>query len=265
MYNKQNFIKGTFFLSLLIFLLGTLITSQKVHAHDIAHDFEHLESTSEFIEARSTTQDYFGDNFTILYDDGSDITPFAIGACPYGNGICDAIKRGAAKVYNSTVKTIEKDFIEATYNITYKEAKEFAQILELEAIAMNESQQDSEGENSPTSYSYDSEQLIKLMNEKYIELVESNYLEKMLINGDLTEMYYLSLESEKDYLVENLELVKEEENKDTIKQNWIFTLIEKKPDNDLKYNDWKVKATIYKSKSINKITYFNLQDKSYYD
>lgn len=101
MHIKQNSIKGTLFLSLFIFLVGTLITSQKVHAHDIAHDFEHLESTSEFVEARSTTQDYFGDNFTILYDDDSDITPFAIGACPYGNGICDAIKRGAAKVYNS--------------------------------------------------------------------------------------------------------------------------------------------------------------------
>ena len=100
---------------------------------------------------------------------------------------------------------------------------------------------------------------------KVFVVKESNYLEKMLINGDLTEMYYLSLESEKDYLVENLELVKEEENKDTIKQNWIFTLIEKKTDKDLKCNEWKLKATIYKSKSTNKITYFNLQDKPYYD
>lgn len=171
----------------------------------------------------------------------------------------------AIPLTKSTAKTIEEKFIEATYNITYEEAQEFAQILELETIAMNESQQDSEGENSPTSYSYDSEQLIKLMNEKYIELVESGYLERMLINGDLAEMYYLSLESKKDYLVENMELVKKEEKKDIIKQNWIFTLIEKKTDKDLKCNEWKLKATIYKSKSTNKITYFNLQDKPYYD
>lgn len=101
MYSKKKYLKGIFFLSLLIYLIGALNITQKVHAHDIAHDFEHLESTNEFKEARNTTQDFFGDNFTILYDNDSGITPFAIGACPYGNGICDAIKRGAAKVYNS--------------------------------------------------------------------------------------------------------------------------------------------------------------------
>lgn len=164
-----------------------------------------------------------------------------------------------------TAKTIEEDFIEATYNITYKEAQEFAQILELETIAMNESQQDSDGENSLTSFSYDSEQLIKLMNEKYSKLVENDYLEKMLINGELTEIYYLSLENKKDYAVENMELVKEEENEDFIKQNWVFTLVERETAKDSECNDWKLDVTLHKLKSTNKITYFKLQDKSYND
>ena len=166
---------------------------------------------------------------------------------------------------NGIAKITEKDFIEETFNITYKEATEFVQNLESERVTLNRGQQNIEDEQSPNIYSYGSEELIKLMDEKYEGQVESGYLEKMLINGDLTEIYFLSLEKEKDYLVENIELEKEEKNKDTIEQNWTFTLIEKVPEDDSQNNKWTLNATIYRSISTKKITYFKLQDKPYYN
>lgn len=77
------------------------ISSAHGHSDDSQTTFSVIEQSDEFLSARETGQDYYGEDFTILYDGNeSGIIPFAVTACPYGNGICDAVKRGAAVVLN---------------------------------------------------------------------------------------------------------------------------------------------------------------------
>lgn len=157
-------------------------------------------------------------------------------------------------------ESIEEEFIESTYAITYEETLDFFEELEVEYNIQSSSQNKDE---KPKSFSYDSDQLVDLMEDKYGKIVNTDYLEKLIINGDLMEMYYLSLENKADYSVDNVELLNEEIDNNFIKQDVTFTLEEQLMDKEQVEQSWDLKATISRSKETDKIIYFSLESKPY--
>lgn len=155
-------------------------------------------------------------------------------------------------------------FIESNYSVEYEEVIAISREMELE-LEENSNQMNGDLNENPISYSFESDSLQRLMEEKFGNIVEEDYLEKLLINGDLTEIYLLALDHHADYSVEDVVLLEEDRGEDLTKQKWSFTLIEQPLDKSQKEQTWSLEATIYTSNKSTKLSYFKLKNKPYVD
>lgn len=150
---------------------------------------------------------------------------------------------------------IEEQFINLNYTVSYETASDFFEELDKE-------EQSQHKDSNSMSFSYESEQLVNIMEEKFENIIEDEYFEKLLINGDLTEIYYLSMENIADYSVEDIEVLSEVNEKNLTKQKLRFTLKEQLIEKN-KEQMWNLEATIYINEETDKISYFKLDDKPY--
>ncbi|HBY90020.1 MAG: hypothetical protein ACTHYF_00015 [Ruoffia tabacinasalis] len=157
------------------------------------------------------------------------------------------------------VKTepIENQFINLNYTVSYETASNFFEELDKE-------EQSQHKDGNSMSFSYESEQLVNIMEEKFENIIEDEYLEKLLINGDLTEIYYLAMENTADYSVEDITVLSEVNEKNLTKKKLKFTLKEQLFEKD-KEQTWNLEVTIYINKETGRISYFNIEDKQYID
>lgn len=155
-------------------------------------------------------------------------------------------------------------FIESNYSMEYEEALEISAGIE-EELEENYNRVNHEISGAPISFSFESDSLRTLIEKKFGDLVEADYLDKLLINGDLTEMYMLSLNNRVDYSVEDVILIDEDRDGDMIKEKWSFTLVEQPINKSQKEQSWSLESTIYTSKETKKLNYFKLNNKPYLD
>lgn len=155
-------------------------------------------------------------------------------------------------------------FIESNYSMAYEEALEISAGIE-EELEENYNRVNHEISGAPISFSFESDSLRTLIEKKFADLVEADYLDKLLINGDLTEIYMLSLDNRADYSVEDVILIDEDREGDMIKEKWSFTLVEQPINKSQKEQSWPLESTIYTSKKTKKLNYFKLNNKPYLD
>lgn len=153
-------------------------------------------------------------------------------------------------------------FIESNYSMEYEEALEISAGIE-EELEENYNRVNHEISGGSISFSFESDSLRTLIEKKFADLVEANYLDKLLINGDLTEIYMLSLDNRADYSAEDVILIDEDREGDMIKEKWSFTLVEQPINKSQKEQSWSLESTIYTSKETKKLNYFKLNNKPY--
>lgn len=154
-------------------------------------------------------------------------------------------------------ETMEEQFIDLNYTVSYETAIDFFEELDKE-------EQKQQKDDNSVSFSYESELLVSIMEEKFENIIEDEYLEKLLINGDLTEIYYLAMENTADYSVEDITVLSEVNEKNLTKKKLKFTLKEQLFEKD-KEQTWNLEVTIYINKETGRISYFNIEDKQYID
>ncbi|XJS10677.1 hypothetical protein ACF3NG_11285 [Aerococcaceae bacterium WGS1372] len=148
-------------------------------------------------------------------------------------------------------------FIESNYSMEYEEALEISTGIE-EELEEDYNRVNHEISGAPISFSFESDLLRTLIEKKFGDLVEVDYLDKLLINGDLTEIYMLSLDNQADYSVEDVVLIDEDREGDMIKEKWSFTLVEQPINKSQKEQSWSLESTIYTSKNI-KVELFQIE------
>lgn len=156
--------------------------------------------------------------------------------------------------------TVEELFIEALYTVIYEEAVEFDARTEEEFhnFLVNELNQATNLPLTPLVLSsFESEYIAHLVNEQFETLVEVNFLNKLLINGDLTRLYVYAFDHQSNYSVNDLHMVSESIENELIKQNWSFTVVEH--DANQKQTDaWELEALFNRSATSNLLTHFEL-------
>lgn len=160
--------------------------------------------------------------------------------------------------------TVEETFIETLYTVTYEEAAEFDKRIEEDYhdFVIKELNQ---APNLPLMpvilVSFESQYMTNLINEQFESLVEADYLEKLLINGDLTRIYVYAYEHQANYSVVDLNMISETLEDDLIKQKWSFTIVEQDT-NQNETNTWELEALFNRSATSNLLTYFKLTQDS---
>lgn len=160
--------------------------------------------------------------------------------------------------------TVEETFIETLYTVTYEEAAEFDKRIEEDYhdFVVKELNQ---APNLPLMpvvlVSFESQYMTNLINEQFESLVEADYLEKLLINGDLTRIYVYAYEHQANYSVVDLNMISETLEDDLIKQKWSFTIVEQDT-NQNETNTWELEALFNRSATSNLLTYFKLTQDS---
>ena len=152
-------------------------------------------------------------------------------------------------------ETMEEQFIDLNYTVSYETAIDFFEELDKE-------EQKQQKDDNSVSFSYESELLVNIMEEKFENIIEDEYLEKLLVNGDLTEIYYLAMENTADYSVEDITVLSEVNEKNLTKKKLKFTLREQ-PLEKNEEQTWNLEAIIYINKETDKISYFKLDDNPY--
>ena len=160
--------------------------------------------------------------------------------------------------------TVEETFIETLYTLTYEEAAEFDKRIEEDyhdflVKGLNQAP------NLPLMpvvlVSFESQYMTNLINEQFESLVEADYLEKLLINGDLTRIYVYAYEHQANYSVVDLNMISETLEDDLIKQKWSFTIVEQDT-NQKPTNTWELEALFNRSATSNLLTHFELTQDS---
>lgn len=160
--------------------------------------------------------------------------------------------------------TVEETFIETVYTLTYEEAAEFDKRIEEDyhdflVKGLNQAP------NLPLMpvvlVSFESQYMTNLINEQFESLVEADYLEKLLINGDLTRIYVYAYEHQTNYSVIDLNMNSETLEDDLIKQKWSFTIVEQDT-NQKPTNTWELEALFNRSATSNLLTHFELTQDS---
>ena len=160
--------------------------------------------------------------------------------------------------------TVEETFIETLYTLTYEEAAEFDKRIEEDYhdFVVKELNQ---APNLPLMpvilVSFESQYMTNLINEQFESLVEADYLEKLLINGDLTRIYVYAFEHQTNYSVIDLNMISETLEDDLIKQKWSFTIVEQDT-NQNETNTWELEALFNRSATSNLLTHFELTQDS---
>ena len=160
--------------------------------------------------------------------------------------------------------TVEETFIETLYTVTYEEAAEFDKRIEEDYhdFVVKELNQ---APNLPLMpvilVSFESQYMTNLINEQFDSLVEADYLEKLLINGDLTRIYVYAYEHQANYSVVDLNMISETLEDDLIKQKWSFTIVEQDT-NQNETTTWELEALFNRSATSNLLTHFELTQDS---
>lgn len=156
--------------------------------------------------------------------------------------------------------SVEESFIKALYTVTYEDAVEYdtRTTEEFHEFVLNELNQADNPTLFPVNYlTFESEYITNLVNERYEQLVDANYLEKLLINGDLTQLYIYAFEHQQSYSIKELNMTSETQEDDLVKQIWTFTVVEL-DDNLEETNTWELEALFNRSTTSNLLTFFKL-------
>lgn len=156
--------------------------------------------------------------------------------------------------------SVEESFIKALYTVTYEDAVEYdtRTTEEFHEFVLNELNQADNPTLFPVNYlTFESEYITNLVNERYEQLVDANYLEKLLINGDLTQLYIYAFEHQQSYSIKELNMTSETQEDDLVKQVWTFTVVEL-DDNLEETNTWELEALFNRSTTSNLLTFFKL-------
>lgn len=156
--------------------------------------------------------------------------------------------------------SVEESFIKALYTVTYEDAVEYdtRTTEEFHEFVLNELNQADNPTLFPVNYlTFESEYMTNLVNERYEQLVDANYLEKLLINGDLTQLYIYAFEHQQSYSIKELNMTSETQEDDLVKQIWTFTVVEL-DDNLEETNTWELEALFNRSTTSNLLTFFKL-------
>lgn len=156
--------------------------------------------------------------------------------------------------------SVEESFIKALYTVTYEDAVEYdtRTTEEFHEFVLNELNQADNPTLFPVNYlTFESEYITNLVNERYEQLVDANYLEKLLINGDLTQLYVYAFEHQQSYSIKELNMTSETQEDDLVKQIWTFTVVEL-DDNLEETNTWELEALFNRSTTSNLLTFFKL-------
>lgn len=156
--------------------------------------------------------------------------------------------------------SVEESFIKALYTVTYEDAVEYdtRTTEEFHEFVLNELNQADNPTLFPVNYlTFESEYMTNLVNERYEQLVDANYLEKLLINGDLTQLYVYAFEHQQSYSIKELNMTSETQEDDLVKQIWTFTVVEL-DDNLEETNTWELEALFNRSTTSNLLTFFKL-------
>ena len=156
--------------------------------------------------------------------------------------------------------SVEESFIKALYTVTYEDAVEYdtRTTEEFHEFVPNELNQADNPTLFPVNYlTFESEYITNLVNERYEQLVDANYLEKLLINGDLTQLYVYAFEHQQSYSIKELNMTSETQEDDLVKQIWTFTVVEL-DDNLEETNTWELEALFNRSTTSNLLTFFKL-------
>ncbi|MGO4939487.1 hypothetical protein ACTQ45_05625 [Fundicoccus sp. Sow4_D5] len=152
--------------------------------------------------------------------------------------------------------SIEENFIQALYEINYDEAVDFDSSLDQEMKNKIDTLENSESGCPIKFFSFDSDYIQNNIITSFHDIVDETYLEKLLINGWITEKYTTALTNKSDLKIDQLTLVSEETNRGTIKQKWQFILVETSIVDAQQIDLWEIDVVTYRSLESQKITYF---------
>ena len=152
--------------------------------------------------------------------------------------------------------SLEENFIQALYEVKHDQAIEYDEALSDEVKEALSKVDENSDESSTKLISFDSEYIETNIVEPLAELVDEDYLEKLVANGFATQKYTTALENESDFSIEELTLVSEDDEEDTLKQVWQFTLIETSTTDKDDKEQWQIEVKLEQAKETETITYF---------
>lgn len=152
--------------------------------------------------------------------------------------------------------SIEEKFIQALYEINYAEAVEFDASLNQEMKNKIDTLEDSESSCPIKLFSFDSDFIQNNILTSFHDIVDETYLDKLLINGWITEKYTTALTNKSDFKIDQLTLISEETSNEAIKQKWQFILVETSVVDLQQIDLWEIEVVTYRSLESQKITFF---------
>lgn len=152
--------------------------------------------------------------------------------------------------------TIEENFIHDLFEINYAEAVEFDASLYQEMKIKINTLEDLEGGCPIKLFSFNSDFIQNNTLTSFHDIVDETYLDKLLINGWITEKYTTALTNKSDFKIDQLTLISEETSNEAIKQKWQFILVETSVVDLQQIDLWEIEVVTYRSLESQKITFF---------